>query len=93
MAINKFFLLILWQDTVVALQALANFANVALQDVNMTVKVEASGLTQTYNVDSLNSLVLQKRVVSHCLSSVMFGYLYSGWSVCSNHTEVISSVH
>ena len=58
-------MLISWQDTVVALQALANFANVALQDVNMTVKVTALGLTQTYNVDSLNSLVLQKRVVSY----------------------------
>ena len=54
----------------------------------MMVKVAASGLTQTYNVDSRNSLVLQKRVVSH-IYIVLFNWLVIYWVVYTNCTEVI----
>lgn len=62
------------QDTIVGIEALANFAvKIATKENRVNIDVTSSDDTKfTFNVDKDNSLVLQSQKVSHCIFSIIF---------------------
>ncbi len=53
-----------FQDTVVALQALADFASLAYGDAGSTsVEVSGDGIQETFSVSSDNKLLLQRQQI------------------------------
>ena len=59
------FIYIVFQDTVVALQALSRFAAMIFSDTfNIQATVTAGTFTHTFNINKQNALVMQSVVVS-----------------------------
>ena len=56
---------VFWQDTVVALQALAKYASLVYgEGVDLTVDALGSDLDHTFTINNHNSLLLQQRPIT-----------------------------
>lgn len=62
------------QDTIVGVEALANFAaKIATKENRVNIDVTSSDDSKfSFNVDKDNALVLQSQKVSHCIFSIIF---------------------